>query len=101
MSIRIFPWTDGDHVGFIDDEEQRYVIDFANGPRLKLLGENATPDPLLVSQEVFRMDETTLKVTSVQEEEVRYTVFVNEVPSDLKLTKVEVATLASVMPSGR
>jgi hypothetical protein len=100
MNIKIFPWTGGDHIGFMDNEGRRYIIDFTKGPKLKLLGEGATPDPSIVSEHAFEQGDPPLKVTDVQEEDVRYTVVVDEKPSDLTLTKTEVATLANAMPIG-
>lgn len=101
MSIRIFPHTDGAHLGFITDEGRRYRIDFARGPQLDRLGVGAEPDPLLVDWDASFSGATAACVTGVvRDEDARgYAVVVDGKPTTCFLTKIEIATLASHMRS--
>ena len=101
MSIRIFPHTDGAHLGFINEEGRRYRIDFARGPQLERLGVGAEADPLLVDWDASFAGATAACVTSVVRDEhsIGYTVLVDGKPTTCLLTKIEIATLVSQMPS--
>jgi hypothetical protein len=101
MSIRIFPHTDGAHLGFINDEGRRYLIEFARGLQLDRLGVGAEPDPLLVDWDASFAGATADRVAGVvwDEDSRGYAVVVDGKPTVCLLTKIEVATLASQMPS--
>jgi hypothetical protein len=100
MSIRIFPHTDGAHLGFINDEGRRYRIDFARGPQLERLAVGAEPDPLLVDWDASFAGATAASVTGVvrHEHSHDYSVLVDGQPTTCLLTKIELATLISQMP---
>jgi hypothetical protein len=103
MAITVWPNTGGeDHIAFTHDERS-YIVYFALGPELKRLAAGAAPDPAIVDESPFVPGDMRLHVTSVVpgSSDGEYVVYVDGIPSELTLTKGEVATLAGAMPTGR
>lgn len=98
MAITIGPNTGENHIGFIHDD-RTFVIDHALGPELAQFAEGAAPDPSLIEDETFVSGDTRLHVTHIEPSGDDFIAYVDGIPSGLTLTKTEVATLASVMPS--
>jgi hypothetical protein len=102
MSIRIFPKTGQDHVGFIDDAGRRYIIDRSQRPALERLTAGVEPNESLLSWDAFVPGEALLRVTSVQANNANtgYVVYGDQIQSDVTLTSAEVSTLAHSMQFG-
>jgi hypothetical protein len=97
---RIYQNTGGDHLGFATRTE-RYIIDFSQGPRLKDLAGDAYRHTALIDRESPFNGATALHVTGLEPAMAGARVFVRHEPTELILTRVELATLAYAMPSGR
>lgn len=98
MAITIGPNTGENHIGFIHGE-RTFVIDYALGPELARFAEGAAPDPSLIDDETFVSGDTRLHVTHIEPSGNGFVAYVDGIPSGLTLSKTEVATLASVLPS--
>lgn len=98
MAITIGPNTGEHHIGFIHDG-RTFVVDDALGPELARCAAGTAPDPALIDESTFVSGDTRLHITHIEPSGDGFMVYVDGIPSDLTLTKTEVATLASAIPS--